>query len=435
MFLRWFPKLKAKLEYSKANFANADVFLIADKNFHEIFTFVRACELPSTDCKATFVLFVKLILVKQFLSDFDINAIRKTFIYHKERYVVTDNQVVKVSGIPDRSSQDYLTVKTRENVASKQLIFGQNSTLVKVTPLYKIFMDEILSPFYFFQLFSIIIWFNVEYMVYPSCIIAVTGKINTLCIADSNYDPNYLLRKSLALSIIMILYQIRKEQVKLAKLSRANETQQVYVGEDLIAKQELVVGDLITITENMMIPADCLLLSGQVRVNEATMTGESAAATKVPVEVGDNVLDFDKNRANVLYSGTQTLTVQDNPRALIIRTGFNTAKGQLIKAIMYPSKPNASYEKDGAKIIGVMALLGLLGFTFSVVVSVNFCLTTGDIILKACDLITIIVPPALPAALTVGIVYAQSRLKKVKIFTTQPKKGFSFVFSWLITAK
>ena len=70
-----------------------------------------------------------------------------------------------------------------------------------------------------------------------------------------------------------------------------------------------------------------------------------------------------------------------------------------------------------------MALLGLLGFTFSVVVSVNFCLTTGDIILKACDLITIIVPPALPAALTVGIVYAQSRLKKVKIFTTQPKEG------------
>lgn len=130
----------------------------------------------------------------------------------------------------------------------------------------------------------------------------------------------------------MILYQIRKEQVKLAKLSRANETQQVYVGEDSIAKQELVVGDLITITENTMIPADCLLLSGQVRVNEATMTGESAAATKVAIEISDSLLDFDKSRANVLYSGTQTLTVQDNPRALIVRTGFNTAKGQLIKA-------------------------------------------------------------------------------------------------------
>ena len=120
----------------------------------------------------------ELILVKPFLSDLDINAIRKTFIYQKERYVVTDNQVVKVSGIPNRSSRDYLTVKSRENVTSKHNIFGKNSTLVKVTPLYKIFIDEILSPFYFFQLFSIIIWFNVEYMVYPSCIIAVTGKTN-----------------------------------------------------------------------------------------------------------------------------------------------------------------------------------------------------------------------------------------------------------------
>ena len=64
----------------------------------------------------------------------------------------------------------------------------------------------------------------------------------------------------------------------------------------------------------------------------AIMPLAAVAATKVAIEIGDSILDFDKSRANVLYSGTQTLTVQDNPRALIVRTGFNTAKGQLIKA-------------------------------------------------------------------------------------------------------
>ena len=45
----------------------------------------------------------------------------------------------------------------------------------------------------------------------------------------------------------------------------------------------------------------------------------------------------------------------------------------------------------------------------------------GDIIKRSLDLITIAVPPALPAALTVGIVFAQRRLKKSKIFCISPR--------------
>lgn len=40
----------------------------------------------------------------------------------------------------------------------------------------------------------------------------------------------------------------------------------------------------------------------------------------------------------------------------------------------------------------------------------------GQIIIRALDLITVIVPPALPAAMTVGSIYAQNRLKKRGIF-------------------
>lgn len=43
-----------------------------------------------------------------------------------------------------------------------------------------------------------------------------------------------------------------------------------------------------------------------------------------------------------------------------------------------------------------------------------------DILFNAIDLITITVPPALPLALTIGIVYAQQRLKKSKIHCISP---------------
>ena len=42
--------------------------------------------------------------------------------------------------------------------------------------------------------------------------------------------------------------------------------------------------------------------------------------------------------------------------------------------------------------------------------------------LKSLDVLTIVVPPALPAALAVGITYAQKRLKKKSIFTISPKR-------------
>ena len=45
----------------------------------------------------------------------------------------------------------------------------------------------------------------------------------------------------------------------------------------------------------------------------------------------------------------------------------------------------------------------------------------GKIILRMFDLVTIVIPPALPAAMTIGIVFAQRRLKKQGIFCISPK--------------
>lgn len=45
-----------------------------------------------------------------------------------------------------------------------------------------------------------------------------------------------------------------------------------------------------------------------------------------------------------------------------------------------------------------------------------------EVVRKALDVITIAVPPALPAALTTGIIYAQRRLKRKGIFCISPQR-------------
>ena len=44
-----------------------------------------------------------------------------------------------------------------------------------------------------------------------------------------------------------------------------------------------------------------------------------------------------------------------------------------------------------------------------------------DIFLDAADLITIVIPPALPAAITIGCIYAENRLKKKGIYCISPR--------------
>lgn len=44
------------------------------------------------------------------------------------------------------------------------------------------------------------------------------------------------------------------------------------------------------------------------------------------------------------------------------------------------------------------------------------------IVIESLDIITITVPPALPAAMTAGIVYAQRRLRNLGIFCISPQR-------------
>ena len=45
----------------------------------------------------------------------------------------------------------------------------------------------------------------------------------------------------------------------------------------------------------------------------------------------------------------------------------------------------------------------------------------SSIIIRTLDLVTIVIPPALPAAMTIGIVFAQKRLRSAKVFCISPR--------------
>lgn len=79
-----------------------------------------------------------------------------------------------------------------------------------------------------------------------------------------------------------------------------------------------------------------------------------------------------------------------------------------------------SFVSDALKFIIFMFVIGLLFYIWSIVSLVRFHTHAGEIIFKYLDMITVAVPPALAACLTIATTVAIGRLNEKRVFVSQP---------------
>lgn len=135
---------------------------------------------------------------------------------------------------------------------------------------------------------------------------------------------------------------------------------------------------------------------------------------------------------HMLFSGTKIIRARrphedDSDEeaaalAMVVRTGFNTTKGALVRSMLFPKPSGFKFYRDSFRYISVMAGIAMIGFVASFINFIHFGLAWHLIVVRALDLITIVVPPALPATLTIGTNFALSRLKQKQIFCISPQR-------------
>uniref|UniRef100_A0A6A7FU09 Cation-transporting ATPase n=1 Tax=Hirondellea gigas TaxID=1518452 RepID=A0A6A7FU09_9CRUS len=289
----------------------------------------------------------------------------------------------------------------------RRAVYGDNCISVPVTPIPKLLFQEALNPFYIFQLFSVILWYTDEYRYYAT-VIVVTSVV----------------------SLVSEVYQMHKNQVILRKTIQSSDVTEVMRANgqaEKIPSEQLVPGDVLLVpAHGCTMHCDAVLLQGNAIVNESMLTGESVPVTKTPVANKHGLMYSDKEHGkHTLFCGTKVIQTRfyggERVRAVVVRTGFGTNKGALVRSIMYPPPVDFKFQQDSYKFVLVLVSIASFGFLYTVVTKFMRNVSVAEIALDSLDLITIVIPPALPMAMTVGILYALRRLKKKNIFCISPR--------------
>ncbi|KAI0019616.1 hypothetical protein F4780DRAFT_745751 [Xylariomycetidae sp. FL0641] len=301
----------------------------------------------------------------------------------------------------------------------RELVFGSNLIDIEQKSIPQLLVDEVFHPFYVFQIASLILWSLDQYFYYAICIFVMSAG-----------------------SIVATLVETRATMKRLRDISRFECDVRVLRNGFWahVSSSDLVPGDVYEISDPSLtqFPSDSLLLSGDCIVNESMLTGESVPVSKIPAT--DDTLQAMNLAASTvspeaarhfLFCGTRIIRArrpQDNrddeavALAMVVRTGFNTTKGSLVRSMLFPKPSGFKFYRDSFRYISVMGCVALLGFVVSFVNFIRLGLAWHLIVVRALDLITIVVPPALPATLTIGTNFALSRLKKKQIFCISPQR-------------
>ncbi|KAJ5466756.1 cation-transporting ATPase [Penicillium diatomitis] len=339
------------------------------------------------------------------------------FCYHP-----TEDKFDLISGWKDPSWINAKAMRAgldAEDRDSREQVFGQNVIDIQQKTVPQLLVDEAFHPFYMFQVASLVLWSMDEYYYYAICIFL----ISVFSIATTVLETRSTMRRLREISLFDCDVRVLRNGFWRS-----------------VSSQDLVPGDVFEFSDPSLnqVPCDCILLSGDCIVNESMLTGESVPVSKIPL-TDDALTYLDLSAPSIhpevakhfLFSGTKVIrarrpqnTEDDEAVALaiVMRTGFLTTKGALVRSMLFPKPSGFKFYRDSFRYIAVMGIVALLGFVASFINFVRLGLAWHLIIVRALDLITIVVPPALPATLTIGTNFALSRLKKQSIFCISPQK-------------
>ena len=212
---------------------------------------------------------------------------------------------------------------------------------------------------------------------------------------------NLLFVIVIVLNTLIAIIQECKAKITVEKLSliTAPKTEVLREGEmHKISSTEIVLDDVITLNVGNQVPADCILLSGSVEMNESLLTGESNAIKK---KIGDELL-----AGSFVVAGTCNARVN--------KIGTDSYIQTIAKESKKYKRPTSNLFKDLNTII---KYIGIAIIPIAIILYLNNMSSSNDFVTtvtKTCGALTGMIPAGMFLLVTVALSVGVVKLSKKK---------------------
>lgn len=218
-----------------------------------------------------------------------------------------------------------ITTKTAQELRQ---YYGKNKIKIEKKFLLFVALEYFLLPVNFFQFSIGVGFFFLNRVAYS---LMVLGYVSFIVVFKT-YEYNVNINKMRDIS--------KSNEQVLVKRRVGNE-----VSIKRIFSKNLVIGDVVIIEQQTKFTCDLLLIEGNCLVNEAMLTGESIPVSKSAFDVTKKEAIFDGKC--MLSSGTFVIFLRSKRVVgLVIGTGWNTTKGNLLNPIVFTDKSRLNFEND-----------------------------------------------------------------------------------------
>lgn len=184
-----------------------------------------------------------------------------------------------------------------------------------------------------------------------------------------------------------------------------------------VAGRDVVRGDLLVLREGDRIPADAVLCSGQLTVDESLLTGEAVPVSKLPA-IGGVASHSTRGEITSAELFASTVVTKGVGIAEVCATGIATAVGRIGRALESTREPPSGLQKASRSLIRILTLVALLLAVAQVLLG---WLWVGrpllESLLSGIALAMAILPEEIPVILTVFLALGAWRMSRQKVLT------------------
>jgi sodium/potassium-transporting ATPase subunit alpha len=175
-----------------------------------------------------------------------------------------------------------------------------------------------------------------------------------------------------------------------------------------LSTEELVPGDVISLQDGDDVPADSRILSSfRLRVNSATITGESAPSAKDAIQSGE---DDAMRSHNVLLAGTSIFSGE--AQAVVYSTGMNTEFGKIARLTQGTEEALSPLQKEIVRLSRVIALIAVSVGALFFAVGLTIGISLWDNVIFALGIIVALVPEGLLPEVTLALATCAKRMAR-----------------------